>query len=63
MQLKSGDLVKWMITSNHNYFGDKTSLGIFLEHIETYDHWILAKVLDTRGKKMTVMLQKAANPL
>ena len=61
--MKPGDLVKWTSTLNHDYFNNKVNMGIFLEHVETFDHWILAEVLDAQGKKSMVMLQKKANPL
>jgi len=61
--MKPGDLVKWITTSNHDYFNNNFNLGIFLEHVETYDHWVLAEVLSSQGKKSMVMLQREINPL
>lgn len=61
--LNTGDLVTWVQTSKQDYFDGTLHLGIFLSLIETYDHWILANVLDHQGNRQVVMLQKELNPV
>jgi hypothetical protein len=61
--MKTGDMVTWTVTSNHDYFSDCKKVGIFLREVSIYQHWILAEVLDCLGQRQQVMLLKRSNPL